>query len=103
VPVERKRLNRVFDVIGFVYPGYCFSARKQGAKRKIASTTSSTTPKPKKMKVVTHRPKSYFLERAALLPVIESSKTEIVESVVDAISASEVIYIYIYLIEENLI
>jgi hypothetical protein len=25
-----KRLNRVFDVIGFVYPNYCFSARKQG-------------------------------------------------------------------------
>jgi hypothetical protein len=24
----KKRLNRVFDVIGFVYPNYCFSAWK---------------------------------------------------------------------------
>jgi hypothetical protein len=29
-----KRLNRVFDVIGFVYPDYYFLARKQGVKRK---------------------------------------------------------------------
>jgi hypothetical protein len=46
-----KRLNRVFDVIGFVYPDYCFPARKQGTKRKIASTTPSATPKPKRMKL----------------------------------------------------
>jgi hypothetical protein len=58
--VERKRLNRVFDVTGFVYPNYCFPARKQGTKKRIASTTLLTAPKPKKMKVVTHRPKSYF-------------------------------------------
>ena len=31
----KKRLNRVFDVIGFVYPHYCFSAWKQGMKRKL--------------------------------------------------------------------
>jgi hypothetical protein len=24
----KKRLNRVFDVIGFVYPDYCFPAQK---------------------------------------------------------------------------
>jgi hypothetical protein len=24
----KRRLNRVFDVIGFVYPNYCFSAWK---------------------------------------------------------------------------
>jgi hypothetical protein len=48
----KKRINRVFDVIGFVYPpDHCFPTRKQGAKRKIASTTPSTAPKPKKMKV----------------------------------------------------
>jgi hypothetical protein len=64
----KKRLNRVFVVIGFVYPDYCFPARKQGAKRKITSTTPSTALKAKEMKVVTHRPKSYFLERASLLP-----------------------------------
>jgi hypothetical protein len=29
------RLIRVFDVIGFVYPDYCFPARRQGEKRKL--------------------------------------------------------------------
>jgi hypothetical protein len=56
----KRRLNKVFDVIGFVYHDYCFSSRKQGMKRKIATTTSSAAPKPKRTKVVTHRPKSYF-------------------------------------------
>jgi hypothetical protein len=58
----KKRLNRVFDVIGFVHLDYCFQVRRQGVKKKIASTTPSTAPKPKKMKVVTHQPKSYFGE-----------------------------------------
>jgi hypothetical protein len=26
----KRRLNRVFDVIGFVYPEYCFPAQKRG-------------------------------------------------------------------------
>jgi hypothetical protein len=55
----KKRLNRVFDVIGFVYPDYCFPAQKQGTKRRIASTTPSAASKPNRMKVVTHWPKSY--------------------------------------------
>ena len=87
----KKRLNRVFVVIGFVYPDYCFPARKQGAKRKITSTTPSTALKAKEMKVVTHRPKSYFLERAAILPAAESSKIEIIESAEDILPTSEVI------------
>jgi hypothetical protein len=53
----KKRLNRVFDVIGFMYPDYCYPARKQGKKRKIATSTTSSTPKSKKIKVLTHRPK----------------------------------------------
>jgi hypothetical protein len=72
----KKRLNRVFDVIGFVYLAYCFLARKQGAKRRIASTAPSTVLKPKRMKIVTHRPKSFVLERAAALPAAEGSKVE---------------------------
>jgi hypothetical protein len=28
----KKRLNRVFDVIGFVYPDYCYPSRKKGKK-----------------------------------------------------------------------
>jgi hypothetical protein len=31
----KRRLNRVFDVIGFVYPDYCFSIRRQGGKGKL--------------------------------------------------------------------
>ena len=31
----KKRLNRVFDVIEFVYPDYCFPTLKQGGKRKL--------------------------------------------------------------------
>jgi hypothetical protein len=53
----KKRLNRVFDVIGFVYPDYCYPSRKQGKKRKTAASAISNTLKPKKVKVLTHRPK----------------------------------------------
>jgi hypothetical protein len=56
----KKRLSRVFDVIGFVYPNYCFPARKEGTKIKIASTTPTVALKPKRTKVITHRPKSCF-------------------------------------------
>jgi hypothetical protein len=31
----KRRLNRVFDVIGFVYPNYCFLVRRQGGKGKL--------------------------------------------------------------------
>jgi hypothetical protein len=58
----KRRLNRVFDVIGFVYPDYCFPTWKQGGKRKIATLTSSGAPKPKRAKVLTRRPKLQSLE-----------------------------------------
>jgi hypothetical protein len=44
----KKRLNRVFDVIGFVYPDYRYPSRKQGKKRKIAASATSIVPKSKK-------------------------------------------------------
>jgi hypothetical protein len=53
----KKRLNRVFDVIGFVYPDYSYPSRKQGKKRRAAASAFSTTLKLKKVKVLTHRPK----------------------------------------------
>jgi hypothetical protein len=53
----KKRLNRVFHVIGFVYPDYSYPLRKQEKKRRAAASTISTTPKTKKVKVLTHRPK----------------------------------------------
>jgi hypothetical protein len=30
----KKRLNRVFDAIGFIYPNYCYPLRRQGKKRR---------------------------------------------------------------------
>ena len=88
----KRRLNRVFDVIGFVYPDYCLEryTQKQGMKRKIATTTSSTAPKPKRTKVITHQTKSYFLERSARLPAVGASKTEAAKAIEETLSASEV-------------
>jgi hypothetical protein len=67
---NKKRLNMVFDVIGFVYPDYCYPLRGQGIKRKIAASgkvaisTITVEPKGKKMKVLTHRPR--YIEPAVI-------------------------------------
>jgi hypothetical protein len=55
----KKRLNRVFDAIGFVYPDYRYPLRGHGKKRKTATsaTPNEPVPKGKKLKVVTHRPR----------------------------------------------
>jgi hypothetical protein len=68
----KKRLNRVFDAIGFVYPDYRYPLRGQGKKRKataVAKTAASATPdepapKSKKLKVLTHRPR--YIESAVV-------------------------------------
>jgi hypothetical protein len=52
----KKRLNRVFDAIGFVYPDYSYPMRK-GKKRKNAASVTTAVPKGKKMKVLTHLPR----------------------------------------------
>jgi hypothetical protein len=52
-----ERLNMVFDVIGFVYPDYCYPTRKQGRKRKTATSTSTGVSRLKKIKVLTRRPR----------------------------------------------
>jgi hypothetical protein len=75
----KRRLNRFFDVIGFIYLDYCFPARKQGSKRKMETTTSSTAPKSKRAKVLTRRPKLHSLEKTAAVPTTD--KMEIVECV----------------------
>jgi hypothetical protein len=58
---KKKRLNRVFDSIGFVYPNYCYPPRVQKRKSatsgKVAASAITTEPKVKKMKVMTHRPR----------------------------------------------
>jgi hypothetical protein len=55
----KKRLNRVFDAIGFVYLDYHYPLRGQGKKRKPAAsaTLGEPAPKGKKLKVLTHRPR----------------------------------------------
>jgi hypothetical protein len=55
----KKRLNRVFYVIGFVYPDYRYPLWGQGKKRKAATsaTPDEPVPKGKKLKVLTHRPR----------------------------------------------
>jgi hypothetical protein len=61
----KKRLNRVFDAIGFVYPDYSYPLQGRGKKRKIAAsakiaasgTSDEHAPKSKKLKVLTHRPR----------------------------------------------
>jgi hypothetical protein len=67
---KKKRLNRVFDAIGFVYPDYRYPIRGQKRKgttsvKEVASAApSEPTPKRKKMKVLTHRPR--YIEPATV-------------------------------------
>jgi hypothetical protein len=60
----KKRLNRVFDAIGFVYPDYHYPLRGKEKKRKTAASAISAEPKGKKMKVLTHRPR--YIEPAVV-------------------------------------
>jgi hypothetical protein len=50
----KKRLNRVFDAIGFVYPDYHYPLRGKEKKRKTAALATVAEPKGKKMKVLTY-------------------------------------------------
>jgi hypothetical protein len=67
---KKKRLNRVFDAIGFMYPDYRYPLK--GQKRKSATSRkgdasvalSEPAPKRKKVKVLTHRPR--FIEPATV-------------------------------------
>jgi hypothetical protein len=60
----KKRLNIVFDAIGFIYPNYHYPLRRQGKKRKTATSTNAVVPKGKKIKVLTHRPR--YIEPAVV-------------------------------------
>jgi hypothetical protein len=67
---KKKRLNMVFDAIGFVYPDYRYPPRGQKRKgvtsgKDVASATpSEPAPKRKKVKVLTHRPR--YIEPATV-------------------------------------
>jgi hypothetical protein len=71
----KKRLNRVFDVIGFIYPDYCYPSRKQGKKRKAAASAISTTSKGRKVKVLTHRPR--YIETAKVSKLAEGPSSAV--------------------------
>jgi hypothetical protein len=67
---KKKRLNRVFDAIGIMYPDYRYPSR--GQKRKSATSGKDVTsaapsepaPKKRKVKVLTHRPR--YIEPATV-------------------------------------
>jgi hypothetical protein len=79
---KKKRLNRVFDAIGFMYPDYRYPLRGQKRKgatsRKDDASASPSEPalKRKKVKVLTHRPR--FIEPAIVPEFVgeTSSATE---------------------------
>jgi hypothetical protein len=60
---KKKRLNRVFDAIGFVYPDYRYppwgQKRKGATSGKVVASAapSEPAPKSKKLKVLTHWPR----------------------------------------------
>jgi hypothetical protein len=99
----KKRLNRVFDAIGFVYPDYHYPLRKQGKKRKTAASATTAVLKGKKMKVLTHRPRyiepavvpefgegtSSTAEAKQAAPIVQSTEESIVVSKVPTVRPAE--------------
>jgi hypothetical protein len=67
----KKRLNRVFDAIGFIYPDYHFPLRGQGKKRKAAALATTAVPKSKNVKVLTHWP--CYIEPAVVAEFFEGA------------------------------
>jgi hypothetical protein len=67
---RKKRLNRVFDAVGFVYPDYRYPVRGQkrkgttSVKETAAAAPSEPAPKRKRVKVLTHRPR--YIEPATV-------------------------------------
>jgi hypothetical protein len=88
----KKRLNRVFDAIGFVYPDYHYPLRGQEKNRKTVASAVVAEPKGKKMKVLTRRlcyiepvvvPKfgagtSSAVEAKRAAPIVQSTEEPIV-------------------------
>jgi hypothetical protein len=69
----RKRLNKVFDVIRFVYPNYRFPVRKQWRKMKTGASAFSSASKAKKVKVLTRRLR--HIETVDVPRLIEGAET----------------------------
>jgi hypothetical protein len=83
---KKKRLNRVFDAIGFVYPDYHYPVR--GQKRKNTSSPKETTsaapsepaPKRRRVKVLTHQTRYIELATVPEFAGETSSTTKAKES-----------------------
>jgi hypothetical protein len=71
----KRRLSKVSNVIGFIYPDYCFPARRKGQKRKSALKFPSSVPKQKRVKIPANRSKLYYIERAAVIPTLSATVT----------------------------
>jgi hypothetical protein len=80
---KKKRLNKVFDAIGFVYPDYRYPPRGQKRKGatsgKDAASAASSEPglKRKKLKVLTHRPR--YIE-PAIVPEFGGETSSAIEA-----------------------
>jgi hypothetical protein len=80
---KKKRLNRVFDAIGFVYPDYRYPLRGQKRKgtvpvKEVASAApSEPAPKRKKVKVLTHQPR--YIE-PAIVPEFVGEASSAIEA-----------------------
>jgi hypothetical protein len=65
---KKKRLNRVFDAIEFVYPDYYYPVRSQKRRNispaKEIASAAPREPAPKKVKVLTHPPR--YIESATV-------------------------------------
>jgi hypothetical protein len=76
---KKKRLNRVFDAIGFLYPDYRYSTQGQkrkdtaSAKEVASAALSEPAPKRKKIKVLTHRPR--YIEPARVPEFVGESSS----------------------------
>jgi hypothetical protein len=75
----KKRMNRVFDAISFIYPDYRYPLRGQQKKRKIVASViqAEPTPKSKKVKVLTHWPR--YIE-PAVVPEFGAGSSSAVEA-----------------------
>jgi hypothetical protein len=73
---KKKRLNQVFDAIGFVYPDYRYPTQGQKRKNTASAAPSEPAPERKKIKVLTHQPR--YIEPAIVPEYVDetSSATE---------------------------
>jgi hypothetical protein len=69
----KRRLNWVFDAISFIYLDDCFPFQSTDQKRKSCLKSPSGASKKKRVKILTNRPKSNYVERAAVIPTLSTA------------------------------